>query len=135
MTGVARTGDGLSLSGILDSRSVPDLRRKLLEALDAPQAEIRLDLSRVVTIDATALALLVSVHRRAMAAGGRLVLDGVGPSVARMLAVTRLNRVLDVRRHPGAATGTGGARPADPAQARNPGDARGAVDALRPPAA
>lgn len=106
MTEVQRTPDGLRLSGVVDVRSVGEVRAALESivhsTLDGRRPELRLDMSRVAAVDAVALALLVSTHRRVAAAGGRLVLDGVGPSLARLLAVTRLNRVLDVRRTPSA---------------------------------
>jgi anti-anti-sigma factor len=98
MTEVQQTFDGVALSGFVDVRSVADVRAAIGRAIDALDGELRLDLSRVVAVDAVGLALLVATHRRVAAAGGRLVLDGVGPSLARLLAVTRLNRVLDVRR-------------------------------------
>lgn len=106
MSQVQRTRDGLSLSGVVDVRCVADLR----EAIEAVMvviptdmarergADLRLDVRRVAALDAAALALLVSTHRRLADRGGRLVLDGVEPSLARVLAVTRLNRVLHVRR-------------------------------------
>jgi anti-anti-sigma factor len=106
MTEVQRMPDGLRLAGVVDVRSVGDVRAALESIVqatgDATRAELRLDMSRVAAVDAAALALLVATHRRVAATGGRLVLDQVGPSLARLLAVTRVNRVLDVRRSPSA---------------------------------
>lgn len=98
MTEIQQTRDGVRLSGFVDARSVSDVRAAISRAIDSLDGDLRIDLSRVVAVDAVGLALIVATHRRVAAAGGRLVLDGVGPSVARLLAVTRLNRVLDVRR-------------------------------------
>jgi anti-anti-sigma factor len=116
MSQVQRTRDGLSLSGVVDVRCLADLR----EAIEAVVAvvptdmargraqDLRLDVRRVAALDAATLALLVSTHRRLADRGGRLVLDGVEPSLARVLAVTRLNRVLHVRRGSLGLEGTAG---------------------------
>jgi anti-sigma B factor antagonist len=103
MTEVVPTEAGLSLSGFLDVRGVSEVRSALHSWLDSCEGDLLLDVRSLVAIDATGLALLVAVHRRALNQGRHLVLDGVGPSLARLLAVTRLHRVLTVRREP---TGT-----------------------------
>mgnify|MGYP001556079187 FL=1 len=100
MTEVEPTPHGLSLSGFLDGRGVATVRSALSAALDAADGDVTVDVAKLVAVDATGLALLVSMHRRALNQGCRLVLDGVGPSLARLLAVTRLHRVLIVRRAP-----------------------------------
>lgn len=100
MTDVQSTPDGLRLSGFLDVRGVSEVRAALDALLDTASGDVRLDVQSLVAIDAAGLALLVSAHRRAVNQGRRLVLDGVGPSLARLLAITRLNRVLVVRRIP-----------------------------------
>lgn len=100
MTEVQQTSGGLRLVGFLDVRGVADVRSALHALLDAADDDVHVDLSQLVAIDATGLALIVSVHRRALNQGRHLVLEGVGPSLARLLAVTRLHRVLTVRRAP-----------------------------------
>lgn len=103
MTEVQPTAHGLSLSGVLDARGVSDVRSALGAALESTTGDLLVDVRSLVAIDATGLALLVAVHRRALNQGRHLVLDGVTPPLARLLAVTRLHRVLAVRREP---TGT-----------------------------
>jgi anti-anti-sigma factor len=92
VAGVVRAG------GLLDVRSVGDLRDALGRMLDATTGDVVLDVSGVDGVDATGLGVILAVHRRAAAQGRRLVLDGVGPGLARILAVTKLHRVLTVRR-------------------------------------
>jgi anti-anti-sigma factor len=70
--------------------------------------------SGVDGVDATGLGVILAVHRRAVAQGRRLVLDGVGPGLARVLAVTKLHRVLVVRRRPDMAAAPVSAQPAPP---------------------
>lgn len=98
MTGVEQTTDGVRLSGFLDVRGVTAARSALHEMLENGDGDAVVDVRELVAVDATGLALLVATHRRARSAQRRLVLDGVQPSLARLLAITRLNRVLVVRR-------------------------------------
>ncbi|MEU9831106.1 STAS domain-containing protein [Streptosporangium sp. NPDC048047] len=80
----------------LDVGTVAEVRPRLHEAVDTGHGDLIADLSGLEMIDATGLGVLVGTHRRAAAAGRRLILRGVPPRVMRVLAVTRLNRVLTV---------------------------------------
>jgi anti-sigma B factor antagonist len=55
-----------------------------------------LDLSGIRYVSSTGLGLLVGLNHRIRAAGGRLLLGNVGPAVREVLAVTRLDTVLEV---------------------------------------
>jgi anti-anti-sigma factor len=88
----------LALAGDLDRRSVAAVREALHDLLGSASGDVVLDVSRIGLVDTTGLGLLVAAHRRALAAGRRVVLRGVGPRLARALAVTRLHRVLYVER-------------------------------------
>ncbi|WP_084960782.1 STAS domain-containing protein [Thermoactinospora rubra] len=80
----------------LDAGTVAGVRQRLHEAVDSGDGDLVADLSAVEMIDATGLGVLVGTHRRALGAHRRLVLRNVPPRVMRVLAVTRLNRVLCV---------------------------------------
>ncbi len=80
----------------LDVGTVAEVRPKLHDAVDSGDGDLVVDLSGLEMIDATGLGVLVGTHRRALAAERRLILRGVPPRVMRVLAVTRLNRVLTV---------------------------------------
>ncbi|MCK2221697.1 STAS domain-containing protein [Actinomadura sp. ATCC 31491] len=80
----------------LDAGTSAGVRERLHEAIDAGAGDLILDLAELEMIDATGLGVLVGAHRRAMDAERRLVLRGVPPRIMRILAVTRLNRVLHV---------------------------------------
>ncbi|WP_436759548.1 STAS domain-containing protein [Streptosporangium sp. V21-05] len=80
----------------LDAGTVSRVRPRLHEAVDSGRGDLIVDLSRLEMIDATGLGVLVGTHRRAVGAERRLILRGVPPRVMRVLAVTRLNRVLAV---------------------------------------
>jgi anti-sigma B factor antagonist len=70
----------------------------LADLLDAHEKAgrrfVRLDLSAVTFLDCTCIGVLVSVHRRLLAARGTLVLTGVSPRLQRLLRLARLDDVL-----------------------------------------
>lgn len=80
----------------LDVGTVAGVRPRLHDAVDSGEGDLIVDLSELEMIDATGLGLLVGTHRRAIGAQRRLVLREVPPRIMRVLAVTRLNRVLCV---------------------------------------
>jgi anti-sigma B factor antagonist len=90
----------IHLTGILDVRSVGDVRQTLNNLIDTSVGDVIVDLEEVDAVDATGLGLLVATHRRTQQLGRRLVLWHPMPSVVRILAVTRLHRVLSVERTP-----------------------------------
>jgi anti-sigma B factor antagonist len=80
----------------LDAGTSARVRTRLHDAVDSGEGDLILDLSKLEMIDATGLGVLVGTHRRAISVQRRLVLRGVPPRIMRILAVTRLNRVLPV---------------------------------------
>ncbi len=82
------------LAGRLDVRGAPVAREALQAALKAGKGELVVDLSRVELLDATGLGVLVAAHRRARLAGRRLVLRDAAPRVARLLSLTRIDRII-----------------------------------------
>jgi anti-sigma B factor antagonist len=93
---VARPGRTVLLAGRLDVSTVADVRLALHDAVDRGSADLLVDLAGVEFVDASGLGVLVGTHRRAGRAGRRLVLRNVPDRVLRLLALTRLNRVLHV---------------------------------------
>lgn len=59
-----------------------------------------LDLSGVRFLSSQTLGTLVNLQRKARAAGGGIVLAGVGPNIARMFRITRLDSLLTIREQP-----------------------------------
>jgi anti-anti-sigma factor len=81
---------------------IDQVRTRLFDLVaKRPAQDLRLDLGRVEHLSSTGLALLVSLHKRVLAGGGRLWLDNVRRSLYELLALTRLTTVLDVRRQAG----------------------------------
>ncbi len=78
----------------LDASTVSEVRYSLQVALDATADDLVVDCAAVELIDAAGLGLLVSTHRRCQQFERRLVLADPRPPLLRLLAVTRLRRVL-----------------------------------------
>ena len=93
-------GNVVHLTGILDVRSVGDVRQTLNQVIDSSEGDVIVDLEEVDAVDASGLGLLVAAHRRTQILGRQLVLWHPMPSVVRILAVTRLHRILHVERSP-----------------------------------
>jgi len=58
--------------------------------------ELLLDLQNVQYVTSTGLTVLLALHRKLHAAGGRLSLCNPSPQVAEVLDVTRLNTLFEV---------------------------------------
>ncbi|HEY5031960.1 MAG TPA: STAS domain-containing protein [Actinomycetes bacterium] len=96
-TGVRRAD--LVLPERLDVTTVGDLRDAMTLAVESgPAVDVLVDMSRVQVVDSVGLGLLVSTHRNCLRAGRRLVLVDPQPRMLRLLAVTRLHRVLHLQR-------------------------------------
>lgn len=112
LAGVGRTAEATSMhvetvdldatsalvrvGGELDLATSAPLWAVLDSHLRAGRRFIRLDMSGVTFLDATALSGIVSVHERLLAARGTLVVNGVRSLVARVLRMTGLDEVLFV---------------------------------------
>jgi anti-sigma B factor antagonist len=81
--------------GELDVQSVPELKARLAEALDAGQTRVVVDLAGVTFIDSLSLSALVGARRR-LPEPGRLAVVVVHEYVLLILQATGLEQVLDV---------------------------------------
>ena len=91
-------GPTLVLSGDFDVRSTREVRDAIYDQLEGYDHDVVIDLTDVTTIDLTALRVLAVATRRASHAGHHLTLRGCGPSVRRMLHLSRMIRVVEVER-------------------------------------
>jgi anti-anti-sigma factor len=91
-------GPTIHLSGDFDVRSTMEVRNAIYEHLHGHDEDVVVDLTDVTTIDLTALKVLAVATRQASRSGHHLTLRGCGPSVRRMLHLTRLIRVVEVER-------------------------------------
>jgi anti-anti-sigma factor len=86
----------VTVVGALDATTLPRVRDELEQAVTRRPARLVVDLSACTFIDASALAVLLDLHRRLSRTGGVLSLRGSCPRVLRLLSLTGLRRVFDL---------------------------------------
>lgn len=86
--------DVFTVGSHLDGRNVAVMRADLNEVLAKATGDVVLDMAALTLIDAAGLGMLTAAHLRAERAGRRLLLRNCSKEIRRVLAVTRLNRVL-----------------------------------------
>jgi anti-anti-sigma factor len=92
------TSNMVKLGAHLDVRTVGMARATLYSVIEHDGGDVVLDMANLESIDAAGLGLLTAVHLRCERAGHRLVLRNCPREIRRVLAVTRLNRILHVDR-------------------------------------
>ncbi len=86
------------LEGRIDATAVQTQRERLLALLDRGITRLVIDLSPTQFLDSAGMAMLVSVMKRARQAGGDVrVVEPADESVRRILRLTRLDLVLNLR--------------------------------------
>lgn len=79
----------------IDAANAPEFRLALLERIDAGQTQIVLDLGAVEFMDSSALGALIAAVKR-MQAIGTIALARAKPTVSRLLALTRMDKVFTI---------------------------------------
>jgi anti-sigma B factor antagonist len=88
----------IAVCGELDLATTAALRGRMFTALNNTTKPVIIDLSGVSFCDASGLALLVGVHRRAKLHGLTVILAAPRPNVSKLLRITGLDRAFTV--HP-----------------------------------
>ncbi|MYG94899.1 MAG: STAS domain-containing protein [Acidimicrobiia bacterium] len=90
----------LSISGEIDMATAPQFRKQLLDTINASLPTITpklvLNLTSVDFIDSTGLGVLLGATKRVRGAGGDIRLVQNNPRLAELLAMTRLDQIIDV---------------------------------------
>jgi anti-anti-sigma factor len=85
--------------GALDVTTAAAVRAELTDLLAVETTDdLVVDLAGMGPFDTVGLGLLVGIHRQAQRRGRRMVLTGVQPRMMRVLAITKLRRVLTIDR-------------------------------------
>ncbi|HSE71640.1 MAG TPA: STAS domain-containing protein [Nocardioidaceae bacterium] len=88
----------LILHGHFDVRSTGMVREALYERIERTSGNVVVDLADVEAIDATALRVLAAASKLMERQGRALILRGCSPALRRILAFTRLRRLVTVER-------------------------------------
>jgi len=84
----------LFVTGEIDMQTAPRLRSQVDE-LDVAHRTLVLDLDGVGFVDSSGLGSLLGIKKQQDRAGGRLLLARVPASVARIIEITKMDRVFD----------------------------------------
>jgi anti-anti-sigma factor len=95
---VTSDGEVLRLSGHFDVRSTGVVREALYDRIDAGHDDVVVDLSSTESVDLTALRVLAAAQRTVERRGRRLILRGCSPAVRRMIALSKMRRLIAVER-------------------------------------
>ena len=93
---IASGGLVVHVQGQVDLYVAPDLKERLLDAIDRADGRVVVDVTGSTFLDSTALSTLFSAHRRAQRRGGRVVLVNTSDDIARTLSITGLDAILHV---------------------------------------
>jgi anti-anti-sigma factor len=77
----------------LDAARTPTVGGLLDDAVAVRPAHLVVDLTECEYVDAAGIALLLEVHKRIWADGGRMTLRGISPRLGRILDIARVRPV------------------------------------------
>lgn len=97
----------MNVSGEVDLHTAPMLRERIHELTEQGTDRIVLDLSELSFMDSTGLGVLVAGLKRLKSRDGELVLAGMQDPVKKILQVTGLDKVFDMRSSVAEVTGGG----------------------------
>jgi len=86
----------VSLRGDIPFDEVDLLREHLPRLLDDETPNLFVDLREAEFLGSAVLAAIIAAHNEAQRHGGRVVLVGPRPPIARVLSVTRLDRLIPI---------------------------------------
>jgi anti-sigma B factor antagonist len=88
----------LSLHGNLDAATSAGLKKEVVALTDAGKIRVAVDLAKLTLIDSTGVGVLISLFKRARAAGGAVHFSGLVGQPKEIFRLLRLDKSLDL--HP-----------------------------------
>jgi len=77
-------------------KDLESLQEQLFQLIDESVGRLVLDLSEVDTIDSFGVGVLMSAHRKMVKAGGVMKLAAVTPKLKSVMAITKVDTVVDM---------------------------------------
>jgi anti-sigma B factor antagonist len=88
----------LTLAGNLDASTAGGLKKAVVALTDGGQTRVAVELTKLTLIDSTGVGVLISLFKRARAAGGAVHFAGLSGQPKEIFRLLRLDRSLDL--HP-----------------------------------
>jgi anti-sigma B factor antagonist len=83
---------------ILDEASIQEMGQELFDLIEEEKKEkLLLNFSAVDFLSSAALGKLITLDKKVKAHGGRLKLSNIRPEIYEVFAITRLNRLFDIK--------------------------------------
>lgn len=83
---------------ILDEANIQELGRELFHLVDEEQRKkLLLNFSNVEFLSSAALGKLITLDKKVKKVGGQLKLSNIRPEIYEVFAITRLNRLFDIK--------------------------------------
>ncbi|MHB1458165.1 MAG: STAS domain-containing protein [Armatimonadota bacterium] len=86
----------ITANGDIDIYSVASFRSSINEVLDTGANELIIDLKGVEYVDSSGFGALLGATKRVKPIGGKIILVGCSPSVARMMRITQLDTIFEI---------------------------------------
>jgi anti-sigma B factor antagonist len=86
----------IAVRGEIDLFTAPQLKQAVVEAIDAGDDRVVIDLSELTFLDSTGLGVLIGAVRRLRAKGGALAIVNTEPSIAKTFQITGLDKVFTI---------------------------------------
>jgi len=87
----------MHLVGELDTPSIIEIQPEVDQILEMADQKITIDCSKLTYIASSGLRQIISIHKKAMLAGGSVSIVGLTPEVYEIFAVTNLDKILNIK--------------------------------------